>query len=85
MAVTYKFSLLIVAVLISMFCIRDSEGVYGILVPKEGKRGFEKQPVNRKMMTLQAMRQKLQRQENFYAILSKLVSNRRAIVLLGFS
>lgn len=73
MAECFKFSFLVVAILFSAFFVSDSEGVFGILTPKEGKRGFENESPNRKTTTLQAMRQKLQRNEAFNAMISKLV------------
>ena len=73
MAECFKLSFLVVAILFSAFFISVSEGVYGILIPKEGKRAFESESSNRKTTTLQAIRQKLQRKEAFNAMISKLV------------
>ena len=61
------------AILFSAFLIRNSEGVFGILIPEEGKRAMETESSNRKIMALQAMRQKLQRKEAFNAMVSNLV------------
>ena len=70
MVKSYSFSLFILAILISAFCVYDSESVYGILTPKEGKRGFERESLSREALTLQAIRAKLQRKE---AMISKMV------------
>ena len=81
MAKSYTFSLFVVAILFCAFYVRDSEGIFGILTPKEGKRAFESESLNRKISTLEAIRAKLQRKEAFNAVISKMVCNPRVIIL----
>ncbi|CAB3990716.1 Hypothetical predicted protein [Paramuricea clavata] len=78
MAKSYTFSLFVVAILFCSFYVRDSEGVYGILTPQEGKRAFESESLNRKISTLEAIRAKLQRKEAFNAVISKMIRDQAA-------
>jgi hypothetical protein len=71
----YAFSLFVLAILFSAFCVHDAESVFGILTPKEGKRGFRSDSINRQALTLQAIRAKLQRKEAYNAMISKMVCN----------
>ena len=75
MVKSYSCSLFILAMLISTFCVYDSESVYGILTPKEGKRGFGSESLSRQALTLQAIRAKLNRKE---AIISKMIRDKAA-------
>lgn len=78
MAKCFSFSFFIVAILFFTFYIHDSESVFGILTPVEGKRGVEKGTlgfVDRKSSMLKAIQAKLQRREAFRAlpVMSKMV------------
>ena len=75
MAKSYSLSLFIMAILFSAFFVHDSESVYGILTPKEGKRSFESESLNRQILTLQSIRAKLHKKEAFNAMVSKMVCN----------
>lgn len=83
MTKSYSFpSLVIVAILLSAYCIQYSESVFGILTPPEGKRGFENDFLRRKISTLKAVRQKLQQRKYFDAVITKMV---KYLMFLGLA
>ena len=73
MAKNYRLSLFILAIILSACCVQDSKGVFGILTPKEGKRGFATESLNRQALTLQAIQEKLRKTKVSNAVILKMV------------